>query len=59
MIRQSTLFLLNYLEAAQTVNLHCLRHVPNTSFGHNPDQSEEVPAIAFNPAAICSFHISA
>ena len=28
MIRQSTLFLRNYLEAAQTVNVHYLRHVP-------------------------------
>ena len=33
MIRQSTLFLRNYLEAAQTVHAHYLQHVPSRMLG--------------------------
>ena len=49
MIRQSCLFLRNYLEAAQTVNVHYLRHVPSTllstqNWGFDPSNSPHLEA---------------
>ena len=49
MIRQNTLFLLNYLEAAQTVDVHYLRHVPSTC---TRSPNELAPAIPVDTQSI-------